>query len=194
MTVFAFAVYDRIRDRAVTNASDADDADRRRFHARWFDVARVVDGDTLDIQVPGTGPSGATDARSPILHAATPPTVRIRLWGVDAPESTDDRPMYYGPEAASFARSRLEGRRIYVVLSPRRTRDRYDRLLAYVYVNRTGPSFNEALIETGHAYADPRFPHHYAERFEAAELHARKSGTGLWAGADPDQMPEWKRR
>ncbi len=141
---------------------------------------RVVDGDTLDIDA-ADGPRSTT---------------RIRLWGVDAPERAHNgRPaMHFSAEATDFARRTLAGRTVHVVLSPKRTRGKYGRLLAYVFQERGGRLFNEVLLETGHAFADLRFNHHYFDRFAVIEKRARAAGRGLWANIRSEQMPEWKRR
>ncbi len=102
--------------------------------------------------------------------------------------------MYFGPEATAFAETTLSGREVHIVLSPKRTRGKYGRLLAYVHLERGGRMFNEMLLEQGYAYADLRFDHHYYKQFKALEKRARRSGVGLWDGVTPPQMPEWKQR
>ena len=150
------------------------------YHDRSFRVARVVDGDTLDIEVPDNGK----------------PVTRIRLWGVDTPETGHGRMplMHFGPEATAFAKQTLEGRRVHVVLSPKKSRGKYGRLLAYVFLERGGRMFNEMLLREGFAYADLRFKHHYFDRFRSIEKLARRAKTGLWAEITPEQMPAWKQR
>jgi len=154
--------------------------DRTRYHDRTFRVIHVVDGDTIDINAPD----------------ADKPKTRIRLWGVDTPEiAHGDQPeMYFGREAKEFAERTLSGKEVNIVLAPERTRDKYGRLLAYVFCERTGPMFNEMLLEEGYAYADLRFDHSYKKRFETTEKRARKAGVGLWTGVTPEQMPAWKQR
>jgi len=154
--------------------------DQSRYHDRMFRVTRVVDGDTLDIEEPDGDKS----------------VTRIRLWGVDTPEIGRGRVqgMHFGSEAAAFAEQTLSGRSVQVVLSPKRSRDKYGRLLAYVFLERGGPMFNELLLERGLAYADLRFRHHYADRFESVEKRARKDGAGLWKDVTLEKMPAWKQR
>jgi len=166
-------VYDR-----VWRATPTGEDDYEEYHDRTFRVDRVVDGDTIDIVAP--------DGDSPIT--------RVRLWGVDAPEShgSQNGGMYYGQQASDYATCTLSGRSVHIVLSPDRTRGKYGRLLAYVYLQRDGPMFNEMLLETGHAYADLRFDHHYRKKFEAFEKHAAKVGAGLWASVTLEQMPQWR--
>ena len=102
--------------------------------------------------------------------------------------------MHFGPEARAFAERILESRTVHVVLSPKRTRDKYGRLLAYVFLERGGRMFNEMLLEEGYAYADLRFEHHYFDRFAAIEKRSRKARVGLWANVTPDKMPAWRQR
>jgi micrococcal nuclease len=165
-------------DRVTRVAPQKDD--HTRYHDRSFRVARIVDGDTLDIAVPDGNKS----------------VTRIRLWGVDTPEAAQSPQgeMYFGPEASSFARKTLRGRTVHVVLSPDKTRGKYGRLLAYVYLERGGRMFNEMLLEEGYAYADLRFRHHYYRQFKEVEKRARRAERGMWAKVTLEQMPGWKQR
>ena len=154
--------------------------DWTRYHDRTFRVADVLDGDTIQIEVPDEGR----------------PVTKVRLWGVDAPEIAHGKEpdAFFGPEAKAFAQATLAGREVHIVLSPGRTRGKYGRLLAYVYLQRGGRMFNEMLLEEGYAYADLRFPHLYDKRFRAIEKRARRDQTGLWANVSLSDMPAWKRR
>ena len=156
--------------------------DTARYHDQTFGVVYVVDGDTIDIDVPDPG-NGK-------------PKTRIRLWGVDCPEVAHGGQgnMHFGPEASAFAKETLAGRDVHVVLSPKRTRDRYGRLLAYIFMERGGAMFNELLVEEGYAYADPRFDHHYETRFAAAERRAREAQAGLWSDVKVADMPKWRQK
>jgi micrococcal nuclease len=151
-----------------------------RYHHQEFRVSRVVDGDTLDVECP----DGAER------------TTRIRLWGVDTPEvgRGERHTMYFGERAREFAEQTLAGRSVRLVLAPEQSRDKYGRLLAYVYLERGGPSFNEMILEQGYGYADPRFPHPWRKDFSSMESRARKSRVGLWANVRIDQMPAWRQR
>ncbi|UCG33001.1 MAG: thermonuclease family protein [Phycisphaerales bacterium] len=143
-------------------------------------VTRVIDGDTLDIALPDADKS----------------TTRVRLWGVDTPEVAGPftEQMYFGPEASAFAHNMLQDREARIELSRIDTRDRYGRLLAYVYRADTGEMLNEALLRSGHAYADPRFDHEHKSEFARLEREARGNKVGLWAEVTPEQYPRWKRR
>ncbi len=102
--------------------------------------------------------------------------------------------MHFATEAKRFAERTLAGRSVQIVLSPKRTRGKYGRLLAYVFLRRDGRMFNEMLLADGYAYADLRFDHHYFKRFGTIEKRARKADVGLWADVTLGRMPPWKQR
>jgi len=154
------------------------EGDYARYHQKTFNVVKVVDGDTLDIDLP--------DGRFE--------TTRIRLWGVDTPEvaGSPRGAMYWGATASAFAKRTLIGRRVRLELLERNTRGKYKRLLAYVYLADSNEMFNEMLLTAGHAYADTRFAHPRRDHFIALEAAAREKGTGLWKNVTTDQMPKWR--
>ena len=153
--------------------------DYQRYHDRLARVTKIVDGDTIDVAIPDGNRS----------------TTRIRLWGVDTPEVAGPytEQMYFGPQASTFTRTMMLGQQARIELSPLRTRDKYDRLLAYVYHADTGEMLNEALLRTGHAYADTRFDHEHKNEFARLERRAREHKVGLWEKVTPEQYPYWKR-
>jgi endonuclease YncB( thermonuclease family) len=183
LTLIAFAVVCDRADRFQTSRQSptaSTGTDRPRYHDKTFRVVKVVDGDTLDIDIPDTDRA----------------TTRIRLWGVDTPEvqGSPAGEMYFGPEASKFAKETLSGTNVRIVLAPNKTRGKYGRLLAYVMLERSDEMFNELLLQKGLAYADRRFPHAYREQFQAIEKRARRNGAGLWANVTIDQMPKWRQR
>jgi micrococcal nuclease len=167
-----------VLDRGLRSTARGDDY--ARYHNQVFAVQRVIDGDTFDIPV--------RDGRYP--------TTRIRLWGVDAPEKPGSKrgAMHFGQEAADYATQTLTDRRVRLVLSPGRTRGKYGRLLAYVYLEPADECFNELLLADGYAYADSRFEHPHKAKYADIERRARRQGVGLWAAVTPGQMPDWKRQ
>lgn len=154
--------------------------DQERYHNKTFHCMHVVDGDTIDIDIPDG------------MRAST----RIRLWGVDTPETVKPNTpvMHFGREASDYVKSRVLEKHVRIVLAPSRTRDKYGRLLAYVYPADSDSMLNEEIIANGYGYADSRFPHVWRERFIALEKRARKAKLGLWAEVAIDQMPEWRQR
>ncbi len=158
------------------------DDDRTVYDGAVAIVIRVVDGDTLDISIP--------DRDSP--------TTRVRLWGIDAPEiahANDQIDHHFGREAADFVEEHFMGRTIRLALDPNRpNRDKFGRLLAYIYTADSGEMLNALLVEEGLAYADPRFDHVMKHTFSTIEKRASKSRTGLWESVTPKDMPRWRRR
>jgi micrococcal nuclease len=154
-------------------------SDLEKYHAKTFTVVNVVDGDTLDIDIA----DGKYD------HT------RVRLWGIDTPETKNPQTgvMYFGPEAAEFTKGLVLGKQVTVYLDETRTRDKYDRLLAYVKL-LDGEFLNEVLLTEGFAYADLRFKHDFYNKYKQLEAGARSQKKGLWLGVTPEQWPEWRQR
>ena len=118
--------------------------------------ARVIDGDTLDV-----------DGQ------------RVRLWGIDAPESRqrcerEAVTWLCGQEAAKALRERLLGR---TVACQQKDRDRYGRSVALCRVD--GQDVAEWLAREGWALDYRQFS---KGAYAAAEAEARQAGRGLWAG------------
>lgn len=155
-------------------------ADGFKYHEKSFTVVNVVDGDTLDIDVPD-----GTDKRT-----------RIRLLGIDTPETKDRRVdvMYYGPEASAYATMLTEGKTVTVVLDTvGDVRDFYGRLLAYIRLE-DGRVLNEELIAGGFGYADLRFKHSCFDRYVRLQQQAMDAQAGLWKGVTRDHLPKWLQR
>lgn len=155
------------------------DADFQKYHRKTFTVLEVIDGDTIDIDIPdGT-------------HEDT----RIRLIGVDTPETkhpTIGR-MYYGPEATQYATQQALGKQVTIVLDTvSDQRDRYGRLLAYV-VLADGRVLNAELIKNGFGYAYLSFPHSEFTTYQALMEQAIAEKSGLWQNATRDDLPKWLR-
>ena len=150
--------------------------DFEKYHAKTFTVAGVVDGDTIDIDIP--------DGRNE--------TTRIRLWGVDTPETKSPKlgVMYFGPEAAEFTKKLALGKQVTVYLEEHRTRGYYGRLLAYVQLPDRR-FLNEVLLTEGFAYADLRFKHSFFNKYKQLEASARSGKKRLWKKVTREQLPEW---
>ena len=150
--------------------------DFKKYHAKTFTVVNVVDGDTIDINIP----DGEYE------HT------RIRLWGIDAPETRNN--MYFGREAAEFAEKLALGKQVTVYLDERnRTRGYYGRLLAYIQLPDKR-FLNEVLLQEGYAYADLRFRHSFYNKYKKLEAVARSQKRGLWKNITPEQMPQWRQK
>lgn len=167
-------------DKPAKSVQLQNSADIQKYHARRFTVVKVVDGDTIDIDIPD----------------ANFPHTRIRLWGVDTPETKDPRtgPMFFGKEASEFTTKLALGKQVTIYLEKEKnSRDKYRRLLAYVQLPE-GKFLNEELLADGYAYADTRFKHTYYNKYKQLESLARKQKKGLWANVTEDQMPQWRQK
>jgi len=154
--------------------------DFQKYHNKTFTVVNVVDGDTIDIDIP--------DGNN--IYT------RIRLWGIDTPETKQPNfgVMYFGPEAAEFAGKLVLGKPVMVYLDEgNNTRGKYGRLLAYVKLPNDG-FLNEVLLTEGFAYADVRFRHSLYNKYGQLESSARSLKKGLWENVSREQLPEWLQR
>lgn len=153
--------------------------DLEKYHKKTFTVVKVVDGDTIDIDI-GDVEKNYT---------------RVRLWGIDTPETKnpDTGVMYFGPEAAEFAEKTALGKQATIYLEEHDTRGKYGRLLAYVQLPDVG-FLNEALISEGFAYTDLRFRHSLYQKYKQLESSARRQQKGLWEEVTREQLPEWLKR
>lgn len=154
------------------------ESDMEKYHGKTFAVAKVIDGDTLDVAV-GDGKYKTT---------------RIRLWGVDTPETVHPKlpPQHFGHEASAFTKRQCDGKQVRLQLIAGDTRGKYGRLLAYVHLP-DGEMLNRVLVRDGYAYADPRFAHHYASEFLRLQDQAQRAGRGLWRDVRNDDLPPYYR-
>ena len=124
-------------------------------------VTRVVDGDTIHVDLDGVDTT-------------------IRLIGIDTPEREGPytHEECFGREASAYTERALAGREIQLEFDVERT-DRYDRTLAYVWLD--GHLFDERIVDDGFAVV-ATFPPNvkYVDRFLAAQRAARDGGRGLW--------------
>jgi micrococcal nuclease len=166
--------------KSLQSAQSQEAGDSAKYQGKIFTVAKVVDGDTLDIDI-SDGNYNHT---------------RIRLLGIDTPETKDPRtgPMYFGKEATDFATQKALGKQVTVFLDKdRNSRDKYHRLLAYIQLP-DGKFLNEELLSEGYAYAYLPFKHSLFNKYKQLESVARSQKKGLWAGVTPEQMPKWRQK
>ncbi|MBI4587887.1 MAG: thermonuclease family protein [Candidatus Rokubacteria bacterium] len=129
-------------------------------------VVRVVDGDTIHVRI------GAR-------------VEKIRYIGVNTPElhhpTRGEEPG--GREASEVNRQITEGKSVRLELDVQE-RDRYGRLLAYVWVD--GIMVNAELVRRGYAQVMTVPPNvRYQDLFLKLQREARQAGRGLWRGPEP---------
>ncbi len=125
-------------------------------------VVRVVDGDTITVRLGERVES-------------------VRYIGVNTPElARNGREEQPGARQAHAANRRLvEGKRVRLELDVQ-SRDRYGRLLAYVWIADT--MINAELLRLGYAQVMTVPPNvRHRDHFRALERSARESRRGLWA-------------
>jgi micrococcal nuclease len=108
-------------------------------------------------------------------------TVRVRLIGIDTPESVaPGRPVEcFGKAASAFTEGVLEGRTVVLEFDVGLL-DPFGRTLAYVWLD--GEMLNETLVAEGYAQVLTVPPNvRYVDRFLAAERAARAARRGLWS-------------
>lgn len=147
-------------------------------------VVQVVDGDTVTVRFL---PGAAVVPQGRVYRVATPggwigvgATEKVRLIGVNAPEigPGEGRGDFFGEEAKRYTRHRLQNR-VVMLLFDVQTRDRYGRLLAYVYVGES--FFNLELVAEGCAQVYTVPPNvKYAAAFLEAQRRAIQEKRGLW--------------
>lgn len=119
-----------------------------------LELAEVVDGDTLRLRVAGT-------------------VEEVRLVGVNTPEFGE----CYAEDATAALAELVAGGELRVELAGTGERDRFGRLLRYVYAGEN--LINLDLVETGAGLA--LFGDHPQQRvFAAAGDRARLAGLGMW--------------
>jgi micrococcal nuclease len=179
----ALVVIDRMGGvslRHTVSRSLYDGADWKKYHESSFPVAKIIDGDTIDLAIP--------DSKYQ--------TTRVRLLGVDTPETKNPNTgvMYFGPEASEFTRKLCENQQVTVLLDTvAEQRDRYGRLLAHIRLP-DGSILGQRLIAEGYGYADLRFEHSFYDQYSQSQEQAMDEKKGLWAGVSRSQFPEWLRK
>lgn len=128
-------------------------------------VVSVSDGDTITVKVGG--------ARE-----------KVRLIGVDTPETVHPTKgvQCWGPEASDFTKHMLAPGTAVRLVRDVEARDRYGRLLAYVYLADSNVFYNLELVRLGYARPYPFEPNTtHKSDFAAAAWEAQEAHRGLWA-------------
>jgi len=125
-------------------------------------VLWIYDGDTIKVRQPD-----GTEAK-------------VRYEGIDAPELNppDEAPEPWSIEAADANRTLVEGRTVLLELDERR-KDKYGRMLAYVFVD--GLFVNAELVRKGYARVRTYPPNiRHRPGLLAAQREARRNRKGIW--------------
>ena len=152
-------------------------------------TTHVVDGDTLDVRAELPYDWGDD---CPVTAGQT---YRVRLIGVDTPEVYGQQECY-GQEASDYVKNLVENRVVCLMRDTSCT-DRYDRLLAYVWVD-TDPSnpgcelfLNGDLAWQGYGNAMSYPPDTLLlPSIRASECAAYRAGRGMWSACPSLPAPE----
>ncbi len=132
-----------------------------------YRVVTFTDGDTISVDMNGT-------------------TEKVRLIGVDTPETHDPRKSVqcFGQAAADYTKRLIGNSSVRLEADPTNTnRDRYNRLLRYVYLP-DGRLVNAEIIKQGYGFAYVNFPFTKLEEFKGYQKEAELAKLGLWGSCE----------
>jgi micrococcal nuclease len=144
---------------AQTNSSKAQNKQEVNYL-----VTKVIDGDTFWVR----NVDGSQE--------------KVRLIGIDAPESRDTgkkKEGFYGKESKAYLTKLLINQKVRLELDVK-PRDQYKRLLAYVYL-ADGTFVNAHLVKNGYAMVYTVPPNvKFSKDFLKLQIEARNKNQGLW--------------
>ncbi len=160
---------------SAANGEQKQESEEQKKDYEYYKVIKVTDGDTF------------------VIDDGTEKGARVRLIGVDTPESrkTGRKVVgYYGKEAKEFSTKFLLNKRVRLDFDVNKY-DQYMRLLAYVYLE-DGTFVNEYLVKNGYAMVMTVPPNvKFSEHFLRCQQEAREKKRGLW-GKNVDNDTEFK--
>lgn len=137
--------------------------------AGTYKVSEFDDGDTIIVDMNG--------------HKET-----VRFIGVDTPEVKDPRKpvQCFGKAASNYTKQLIGSQPVHLVADSENTnRDRYNRLLRYIYLP-DGTLVNAEIIKQGYGFAYTGFPFTKKQEFKNYEAEARQQNRGLWSACQPE--------
>ena len=129
-----------------------------------YKIVSLSDGDTIDVDMNGK-------------------TETIRFLGIDTPEThhPDKGAQCFGPEASAKTKELLDSGRVKLAAdSKAKNRDKYGRLLRYVYTEN-GQNVEEVLLKGGYAFVFRGENFDNKSNYLKLEKNAKQSGAGLWS-------------
>ena len=106
--------------------------------------------------------------------------IKVRLYGIDAPEKKQD----YGQRSKQFLASLIAGQ---VVEVEPKGKDRYKRTLGIIYYK--GQDINAQMVLNGYAWAYVKYSKIYVDQ----ETTAREKKLGLWQSSNPTPPWVWRK-
>ena len=126
---------------------------------------------------------GVTDGDTITVLDANRTPIRVRLFGIDAPEKAQD----FGQKAKQALSVLVFGREVRVEVT---STDRYGRSIGKVHAGTT--YVNLAMVQAGFAWHYRQYAPDDQDLL-GAEVAARAAGKGLWAQPNPTPPWEWRR-
>lgn len=155
-----------IQSIAVVAKETAEKHDVSKFEK--YELQEIIDGDTIRVKYNGS-------------------SEKVRFLLLDTPETNHETlgEQPYGSEAKEFVKKLLEGQDTVYLEFDVSYRDKYKRLLAYIYT-KDGISVQEQLLKSGLARVayiyEPNTKH--VDWFKSIQETAQKSTTGIWSVED----------
>ena len=130
----------------------------------WLDVRFVIDGDTI------------------IVEDGSEKGIKVRLIGINAPESRDFKHRKkepFGEEASNFLKQLVEGQKVQLSYDVEEL-DKYGRHLAYVYLEN-GTMVNNSMLRAGFAELMTISPNvKHVDLFVESQHFAKENRLGMW--------------
>lgn len=126
-------------------------------------VVRVIDGDTIEV----------LDSENN--------KIRVRLFGIDAPEKKQS----FGNKARGFLASLISGKEVQIFIMGE---DRFKRNLGVIMSE--GKDINKEMVKNGYAWAYSKYSKDYI--LDQADAHAFK--LGLWSEENPQSPAEFRKQ
>lgn len=147
------------------------------FEAKVF---KINDGDTLDVIeviIPGSNPENGT-----------PVKVRIRLACIDGPEKNQPG----GGDSVAGMQALLPPGTVVKVV-PVAPKDRYGRIVGFVFSGRTNVNLEQVITGRAWVYTEYiRTCPQYAQELKKAEAEAKLNRIGLWIEPEPCTPWDWR--
>lgn len=125
---------------------------------------------------------GITDGDTFTLLTEEKESIRVRLHGIDTPESNQD----FGQKAKEFLSNQIFSKTVFIKDNGY---DRYDRLIGIIYLDSgyRSSSVNEKLIKNGLAWHYKTYDKN--PEWAKLEVTARRKKIGVWSFPNP--VPPW---
>lgn len=123
-------------------------------------VSEVIDGDTVKLSDDN----------------------KVRILGIDTPETVDPRKAVqcFGKEASNKMKELVDGKKVILLVDASQgDKDKYGRLLRYIFISNT--DIGAEMIKEGYAFAYTKYPVSKMEEYKSLEKQAREGKKGLWA-------------